>query len=162
MSDSLNESGASVFRRSSGLIFRPAKVRCFPPDKLLDASFRKHALSVLQCRRENVNRDQIYWHRMGALEETTLRELELPPFTKEKMLSEARAKTTQTDINMEKLFKSMVVTYQHTEDLVRFIDARAATAYLEDGRIGFHDGAAHKDFQEIINRFSGPDSGATP
>jgi hypothetical protein len=90
----------------------PCESPLFPPDKLLDAQFRKHALLVLQCHRERMNRDQIYWHRLGALEQATLRELELPPFTKERRISEALTQTQQTDISMEQLYKSMMASYQ--------------------------------------------------
>jgi hypothetical protein len=138
----------------------PCESPLFPPDKLLDAHFRDHALLVLQCHREMMNRDQIYWHRLGALEEATLRELELPPFTKERMISEARTKTQQTDISMEQLYKRMMASYQRVEDLVRFVEFHAATAYVENGRIGFHDAAVQKDFQKMVNRF--PDSGPAP
>jgi hypothetical protein len=119
----------------------------FPPDKLLDAQYRQHALTVLQCHRERMSSDQIYLHRLDALEEQRLWELELPPVTRERMMSEARAKTEQTDIKQAHLYMREMALYQSIEDLIIFIDVRAATAYIDDGQLRFRDAAIQKKFE---------------
>jgi hypothetical protein len=78
------------------------------------------------------------------------------------MISDARAKTTQTDIEMRRLYKRMAASYRHMEDLVRFIEFHVSTAYVENGHVGFHDESAQKDFRQITMDFSDGAPTSTP
>jgi hypothetical protein len=125
----------------------------FSPAQLVDPVFRQHMQTVLECRRQELDRYQNGVHKMNKASEATVLELKLPSFTEAAMLAQARAATSQQDAALEPVYRSRRAMYQSIDDLFKVVDAHGGEVHFTGNQLNFDNDADARTASDLINKF---------
>jgi hypothetical protein len=124
------------------------------PDQLLDAELRAKVLAALKCNQVALDQYQTGMHKINQDYEAMLLEMNLPPFTRDRMLAKAHASTVRQDAELSPDYAKRRKTLQANMEFFTYLDAHAAHAHYLSNQILFDDPAEAKTMQDLLNRLA--------
>jgi hypothetical protein len=118
-------------------------------EELFENKGRQHALEMIKCSRDGLDRAQAAMHGANKQHESRLAKLNLPPFTRDKWLAQARESTAMQDADVKSTYQHWRTTYQALEDWVRFLNDHAKSFHVENSALVFINDADASAAREL-------------
>jgi len=116
-----------------------------------DPMVRSQELQRIQCQRIRRHLYQRGTHDEGLAQEKSILELKLPPYTEDEMLSRQRAGNRSQDAELAATFKAAEAVDRAVEQFVRFLDSKAQSMRMMNGRFMFANEADAAAFNGLQN-----------
>jgi hypothetical protein len=134
---------------------RAAGVRtALAPDHLVDAQARIDALGRIARYRSFLDS---YDRRIQELEERSeadMHSLQLPRTEEEEIVAAVKDGFRKSAPGFQAFIEGERKDMDTVEALIKFVDARAASARLADGRVTFADASAQGEYEAMLERLS--------
>jgi hypothetical protein len=132
---------------------------------LYEPQGRAAALGMIYCARAGGERALQALHAANVRHEQRIVELQLPPYTRERWLAEARAYTASQDERLQATYRHWRQVSDALEKWILFLDRHARSFHVVEGGLAFDsdsDAEAARSLQEEIGRLLDASPAAVP
>jgi hypothetical protein len=127
------------------------------PEQIVDVTafadpvIRRRELERIRCLRNRRDIFQRGTHDAGLEQEKSIRDLKLPPYTEESMLSRQRDSNRIQDSELAATFRDAEAVDTAIERYVNFLESRAQSMRMVNGRYMFANATDAATFDELQN-----------